>query len=231
MHPEYEVVATDASSATPRCMRSVGMWAMPSFRRSWGASPAPISCQDPQLPARSLHAGRRSLRRARPPRCHLRPRCPGSRPRVTSGIRLSTLHDPHFRTGHRAGRRLRSLGARNGGRSLEDDLSANHTAGDLVAGCLARGHRRKIAAISHHRDAVRDGEHLPQFVRDEDDRMPGRANSRKVARGWSASCGVSTAVGSSKINTFASHQAFSLSTIVGRPPAVPNRAGRGEMRR
>ena len=62
--------------------------------------------------------------------------------------------------------------------------------------------RRDLLAAPQHGDAVGDRQHLVELVRDDDDRGAARPAARAAPRrARCASCGVSTAVGSSRIST------------------------------
>ena len=107
--------------------------------------------------------------------------------------------------------------------TLRPTISSASSLGEVVRRC------RSVATISpraHHRDAVGDRHDLAQLVGDEDDRLALRSRSvRSMSNSWSASCGVSTAVGSSRIRMSAPrYSALRISTRccspTGRSPTI-----------
>ena len=70
---------------------------------------------------------------------------------------------------------------------------------ERVLGRAGAGHAADLLAAAQHRRPVADLEHLVQLVADEDDRLAVRLEALTIANSSVASCGVSTAVGSSRI--------------------------------
>jgi hypothetical protein len=92
------------------------------------------------------------------------------------------------------------------------DRATDHHRGELGVGCGGLGLADDLAETDDG-DAVGDRAHLAQLVRDEHDRRALVAQLRMIAISSSVSCGVSTAVGSSKTSTFASREsALMIST-------------------
>ena len=100
-----------------------------------------------------------------------------------------------------------SRGARPGRCRLlvhpQADRSTDHQLGQLRLG-VGGLRRADDLAAADHRDLVGDRPDLTQLVGDEDDRLPSSRSERITSISSSISCGVSTAVGSSKIRYFAS---------------------------
>ena len=98
--------------------------------------------------------------------------------------------------------RSTQTGGAGGGRALRPrlDRAADHPLGQLarlpVSPAPAFGHQ---AAAAQHRDALRHAQHLAELVADEDDRQALRHHLAQHLEQRLASCGVSTAVGSSRI--------------------------------
>ena len=96
---------------------------------------------------------------------------------------------------------------------LEDHLAADHRVGELRRRSLRGLEGRDDLAAPHHRDAIRQAHDLAQLVGDEDDGLVLDFSTRSISNSWSASDGVSTAVGSSSTRISAPRtSAFRIST-------------------
>ena len=169
---------------------------------------------------RSAGACRRAPRAARTGRCRRRRRRRGSRLRASAKETSSTRMTP------RSSRttRLRASSATCAGMGgalvdLQDHLAADHRVGEFRRRGLGGIEGRDHLAAPHHRDAVGQAHDLAQLVGDEDDRLVLAAcSTRSISNSWSASAGVSTAVGSSSTRISAPRtSAFRISTRCCRP--------------
>ena len=88
-----------------------------------------------------------------------------------------------------------------GGCGSCDGSSADHHLGELVPRHVLRQHRPDPAPVPQHGDPVGEREHLADLVRDEDEPEPSSTICRRTTNRSSTSCGVSTAVGSSRISS------------------------------
>ena len=148
-------------------------------------------------------ACRRAPRAARSGRCRRRRRCRRSRRRATvEATTFATRSTPRCIVDRQVldlehgGARLRAAPSRpaaaRGGRP-----SARRAPPAMVSAVVERRHH---LAAAHHRDAVGDGHDLAQLVGDEDDGLAlVLAAAARMRNSWSASGGVSTPVGSSRI--------------------------------
>ena len=139
---------------------------------------------------------------ARAARCPRRPRCRRShahgrrdRRRPSRGRhprrrRLAQLE-------HRCPRLLRVA-------SRQADRAADHGLGDRRRAGPLHGELGHLAPGAKHRHPPAQPHHLVELVADEDDDQPRPTSPSKVWNSRSASCGVSTAVGSSRTSTRAS---------------------------
>ena len=146
-------------------------------------------------------AGPRSRRSAPSGRCRRRPRCRRSRRRARANETPRTFSMPRSSTTCRSSTSSSSL-ARLRRRLLDaqQHLAADHRAGERLLGRALARHRLDLLAAPQDGDPVGDLEHLVQLVADEDDRLAvGLRGCLTIAKSSVASCGVSTAVGSSRI--------------------------------
>ena len=81
----------------------------------------------------------------------------------------------------------------------EQHLAADHQPRELASVAPAAGTRPDILPRRSTRDPVGDLQHLVELVADEDDRHPLARQLRRMPNSSIASCGVSTAVGSSRM--------------------------------
>ena len=102
----------------------------------------------------------------------------------------------------RAPARSRAARAPRGSTML--DVAADHQRRERLRRRVGGLHGGERLPGAEHGDAVRDRLHLVQLVRDEDDRPPLGGHLARVTNRLSASSGVSTAVGSSRIRMRAS---------------------------
>ena len=93
----------------------------------------------------------------------------------------------------------RLSGLRRGLLDAEHDLAADHQLREAGLGRAFARDRVDLLAAAQDADPVGDLEHLVQLVGDEDDRHALGLSMRRISNSSSASCGVSTAVGSSRI--------------------------------
>ena len=181
------------------------------LRHEGGAEPpAGIDAEMPQAwPAMRIASGRgrgarpRAPRRARSGRCRQRPRCRRSRPHATaSSMSLSAL--PCRVAGRGRGRDPQHLGRATGAPCATSPTStrADHQGGDLAALSLARIERRDHLAAPQDRRAAAEAADLLELVRDVEDRAALGREPLERHEQLSASCGVSTEVGSSRIRSF-----------------------------
>ena len=109
----------------------------------------------------------------------------------------AVAHGVRFSTSAAAPRRPRLLLGHS-----QQHRPPDHQSGDLLRRHALVLDGRHGPALPHHRDAVGRLEHLAQLVRDEDDGMAlARRALRMLTKSSRVSCGVSTAVGSSRMST------------------------------
>ena len=165
----------------------------------------PVSARGRDVLAGDRHASRRrpcagpsSRRSARSARCRRcrrarRSRRPGRRARGRAPSRSRGRRT-------RAGPSTSSSVSRRIRRALLDaqqHLAPDHQAGEALLGRAGRRQRLDLLAAPQHGDPVGDLGHLVQLVADEDDRLPLLGEAADDLEQLPASCGVSTAVGSS----------------------------------
>jgi hypothetical protein len=111
--------------------------------------------------------------------------------------------------------------------------ATRHGPPSTAASCACWRRRRQLATslpAAQHGDAVRHAQHLVQLVADEDDGQALRHHLPSVANSASLSCGVSTAVGSSRIRMRAPrYSAFRISTRWRSPTDRRRRAHRVDL--